>query len=45
MDGNAFKGLDTAIAGLFYAVLLMFPLALWKVIDIIIWLVSHISIQ
>ncbi len=45
MDGNVFKGIGETVIALFYAAILMFPLAVWKVIDIIIWLASHISIQ
>jgi hypothetical protein len=45
MDGNAFSGIYAAMVGLFWAAVVMFPLAVWKIIDIIIWLANHVSIS
>lgn len=45
----SYDNLGSGLAGLFKAGLWMIvisvPLALWKVIDIIIWLYKHITIQ
>lgn len=37
--------LGELITGLFWVCALTLPLALWKVIDILIWLFIHISID
>ena len=40
--GEAFKGLDTFFV---LAVFIFFPLAVWKIIDIVIWLTQHIRLE
>lgn len=40
-----FPDFSKAIIQLFWLAVIMFPLALWKVIDIVIWLFTHISID
>jgi len=45
MQGNDFK----FIGGIFeiglWAIVIMFPLAIWKLIEIVIWLIKHVSIS
>ena len=42
--GKAFEGLMKGVAILFILSVCMFPLAIWKTIDIILWICNHISI-
>jgi len=37
--------LGALLSGLLWSCAILLPLALWKVIDIIIWLSTHISID
>lgn len=39
------KGLDSAMSGMALLLLLMIPLAAWKLVDIIIWLFKNIYIN
>lgn len=36
--------MDFDISGFIFAALVAFPLAIWKLIDIGIWLCSHVSV-
>jgi hypothetical protein len=43
--GKAFEGLMKGVAILIILSTCMFPLAVWKIIDIIVWIYNHISIS
>lgn len=46
IDGKAFDGMFKAFALLFYiSIFILLPLAAWKLIDVIIWLIQHVSIN
>jgi hypothetical protein len=45
MFQDIMDSLTNTIATFFFLCLIMFPLAVWKIIDIIIWLCNHISIS
>jgi hypothetical protein len=42
MDGSAFRGIGDAIFYLFIVACVAIPLAVWKLVDIAIWLFHHI---
>lgn len=48
MDGSAFnhafEDLGRAIVALFIISCIAVPLAIWKFVDIIIWVVSHVKV-
>lgn len=44
MDGSAFRGLSEAIAFGFILLIVSVPLALWKLVDIVIWIYNNVSI-
>lgn len=44
MDGSAFRGLGEAIVALFWVAVLAVPLAIWKLVDIAIWIAGHVSV-
>ena len=40
-----YEGLKTIINGFVVMLLTAVPLAIWKLVDIVIWLVKHIAIK
>lgn len=44
MDGSMFRGLGEAIAGMFIVLLVCVPLAIWKMVDIVIWIIQHVEV-
>lgn len=44
MDGSMFNGLDTAIRWLAIIAMIAVPFAIWKAIEIVVWLFAHVSI-
>lgn len=48
MDGSAYRGMGEAIMALFYAFVAVLavtvPLAIWKLIDIGIWIFHHVHV-
>ena len=44
MDSSAFDGIGTALVMLFLTALIAVPFALWKLIELVIWVIQHISI-
>ena len=40
-----FSGLDKVLSSLFTGLLIATPLALWKLVDIAIWLYNHIEVN
>jgi hypothetical protein len=38
---EAAKYVENTLAWMFLIIIITFPLAIWKVIDIIIWILSH----
>lgn len=45
MDGSAFRCVGEAIQGAFILLLIALPLAIWKLIDITIWIATHVSVS
>jgi hypothetical protein len=45
MDASAFRHFDDALESLMWALLIAVPLAAWKVIDIVLWLLSHVQVR
>ena len=45
MDSGAFSGLESFFKATLIVHLLSIPLALWKLIDIVIWIVRHVSVD
>lgn len=45
MDGNMFAGLDALMRLCFTALTISVPLAIWKVIDIAIWIWNHVEVS
>jgi len=39
------SGLDFWFAFIFFGFLAMLPLGIWKIVDIAIWIMSHVSVQ
>ena len=44
-EGGEMINFGELITGLYWVCAIALPLALWKVIDILIWLFTHISID
>lgn len=40
-----FEGLGKAITSLFFVTAVAVPLALWKVIEIVVWVIKHVRIS
>lgn len=45
MDNNAFGGLETLFWTLIIGLLVTLPLAIWKLIEIILWIFNHLTIS
>ena len=43
--GNIGAGIGEALIFLFVMVCICLPLAAWKVVDIVLWIVSHVTIN
>ncbi len=44
MDGGMFRGLEELINGLIVVAVISVPLALWKVVEIIIWAFERLTV-
>ena len=44
MDGNMFEGIDYLLKTMFITCLVSVPLGLWKLVEIIIWVINHVEI-
>jgi len=42
MDPNMFKGLEKAFVALACLAALLVPLGIWKMVDILFWIVQHV---
>ena len=45
MGPDLFKGMGEALVVLMIVVAVAIPLALWKLIEIVIWLFNHVSVS
>lgn len=46
MDGSSFgRGMEAMLNGLLITCLISVPLGLWKLVEIVIWLWRHVSID
>ena len=45
MDGSMFKGLGEGIAILFIICCISVPLGIWKLFDIVMWIVDHLRVH
>ena len=43
--GEMFKGLEQLFVGLLVTCIISVPLGLWKLVDIIIWIVKHVRVS
>jgi hypothetical protein len=41
---NMFSGMGMIIDGMFIALAICIPLAIWKLVDIIIWIIHHVKV-
>jgi len=39
------SALDILIKMLYFSIFVAIPLAIWKIVDIVIWIIRHINIQ
>jgi hypothetical protein len=39
------KGFDELFSGLFITIIISVPLAVWKLIDILVWIYNHVNIS
>ena len=44
VGGDMFEGLDLLIKGLFITCCISVPLGVWKLVEIIIWVMNHVEI-
>lgn len=45
MDGSSYSRMGDGLVGAFWLLAAAIPLAIWKLIDIAIWVASHVSIR